>query len=70
MNITDKKQEELAAKIHKIWSRWFLHYSRNATTENMRRWTRLALTDYNNLPEEEKQKDREILQELLGKTSS
>lgn len=59
--------ELLAERIHEIWSRWFLHYSKNATPQNMRRWTRLAKTPYNKLPEEEKEKDRKILRELLKK---
>ena len=60
-----EKTEQLAERIHIIWSRWFLHYSKKATSQNMRRWTRLAHTDYKDLPEEEKQKDRDILEELL-----
>jgi len=57
--------EELAARVHQIWARWFLHYSENATPDNMRCWLRLAYTDYDNLSETEKEKDREILRELL-----
>jgi hypothetical protein len=60
-------EEILAEQIHKIWSRWFLHYSKNASPKNMRRWTRLAKTPYNKLPESEKEKDREILREILSK---
>ena len=62
---TENNVEELAARVHKIWARWFLHYSKNATADNMHRWTHLAHTDYYNLPEDEKEKDREILREIL-----
>ena len=65
MNKNIPTEELLAERIHTIWSRWFLHYSKNATPQNMRRWTRLAHTAYIDLPEEEKQKDREILKELF-----
>ena len=68
--MTEQQTEELSARIHQIWARWFLHYSKNATQENMRRWTRLAHTDYNDLPEEEKQKDREILKEILASSDN
>ena len=60
--------EILAARIHSIWSRWFLYYSQNANPKNMQRWTQLAHTDYDKLPETEKEKDREILRELLKET--
>ena len=64
--MTDCEIEELSARIHKIWARWFLHYSQNATPQNMRRWIRLAHTKYDKLSETEKEKDREILREILG----
>ena len=64
--MNNMETEKLAMQIHKIWARWFLHYSQNATPENMCRWTRLAHTDYDKLPETEKEKDREILRELLS----
>ena len=65
MSLSQEEQEIIAARIHQIWSRWFLHYSKNATPENMRRWTRLAMTDYAKLPEDEKEKDRKIVEEIL-----
>ncbi len=58
--------EILAARVHQIWARWFLHYSQNATPQNMQRWAKLAHTSYEQLPESEKEKDREILRALLG----
>lgn len=64
--MNNKDFEILAAQVHKIWARWFLHYSKNATPDNIRRWTRLAHTDYNQLPEQEKEKDRKILEEILS----
>ena len=67
MALSQKEEEALAARIHTICARWFLHYSKNATPENMRRWLRLAHTHYDKLPESEKEKDREILRELLNK---
>ena len=65
MNLSDQDIEKLSARIHAIWSRWFLHHRKNASAQNLRRWTRLAYTAYEKLPEEEKQKDRDILKELL-----
>ena len=70
MNLDEEKTEEFAARIHKIWSRWFLHYSKNATPENMRHWAHLAHTAYIDLPETEKEKDRKILRELLAEKDS
>ena len=67
MSLSQQEEEVLASRIHTIWARWFLHYSKNATPENMRRWFRLAHTAYDKLPETEKEKDREILRELLNK---
>ncbi|MBR1604678.1 MAG: hypothetical protein IJ660_01055 [Alphaproteobacteria bacterium] len=64
--INETDIENLAAQIHKIWARWFLHYNQNATPQNIHRWTILAHTDYDQLPETEKAKDRAILQELLS----
>ncbi len=65
MNSCDET-EILAARVHQIWARWFLHYSQNITPQNMQRWSKLAHTKYEQLSESEKEKDREILRELLG----
>ena len=70
MILSPEEEEALAARIHTIWARWFLHYSKNATPENMRRWLRLAHTSYDNLPEAEKEKDREILKEILASSDN
>lgn len=65
MKLTPEEIEKYSERIHIIWARWFLHHTRNATPENMKRWIKLAKTNYNKLPEEEKQKDRNILKEIL-----
>ena len=57
--------EILAERLHGIWARWLIHYSKNYSPDNMHRWIKLAHTSYANLPEDEKEKDREIIRELL-----
>jgi hypothetical protein len=47
------------------WKGWMLYASQNLTDDNISRWTRQIETDYADLSEEEKDKDREYARLIL-----
>lgn len=47
------------------WKSWMLYASKNLTDENVTRWTRQIDTDYADLSEEEKEKDRKYARLIL-----
>lgn len=75
-----KPNEELAAYAHEAWAGWMKYLFSLSTqlpdgsviipAEQVERWTRQMNTDYEDLPEDEKQSDRveaaRIMQIFLG----
>lgn len=59
------EEEILASRIHDIWSKWFLHQLENSSPENIERWMYQSSTDYADLSEEDKEKDRKQVRKLL-----
>ena len=67
--------EELADKMHEIWTRWMAYmFSKNPFNEDgtwtmprfsAHRWQRQMNTPYIELTEEEKESDRELALEIL-----
>lgn len=53
-----KVTESLAEFEHEQWSTWARHFIAEATPENIERWKRQATTPYEQLNEDEKEKDR------------
>ena len=70
-------KEELACLIHDIWGEWmdwmvFVSNQNNDGSitipkEKVERWTRQRNTNYFDLPENEKQSDRELVKRILEK---
>ena len=57
--------EKSADKVHEIWTEWYTHQRDNSTEKNIKRWERQALQSYTDLPELEKEKDRQIVRRVL-----
>lgn len=57
--------ENLSKALHDIWSNWYIYQRDNSTDENIKRWNYQSMTDYNDLSEEDKEKDRKIVREKL-----
>ena len=57
--------EKIADKVHEIWVEWYTHQRDNSTLKNIRRWNRQASQSYAELPEFEKEKDRQIVRRVL-----
>lgn len=53
--------EHDAEQIHKIWSNWYKHQRDNSSQYNINKWNIQCETEYKNLSEEDKQKDRDII---------
>lgn len=58
--------EKLSNKLHKIWSNWYKYQRDNSTRDNISRWEIQSNTDYSNLSEEDKEKDRKIVKEFFS----
>lgn len=76
MSITPEKREALAAGVHVAWVGW-MRYLFGKSTLNadgtytiprwaVERWSRQALADYADLPEEEKASDRAEADKMLA----
>jgi len=53
--------EDDAKRIHQIWSNWYKYQRDNSTPENIERWNKQSETEYKDLSEEDKEKDRDII---------
>lgn len=60
-----KLMEQLAEAEHDRWARWHIHASKNWTHDNIERWNEQAQTDYGDLTESDKEKDRREVREYL-----
>lgn len=60
-------EEALADLVHVIWSDWTRHFFSHQTPENITRWQRQLRTDYLDLSEEEKEKDRVIVRKIINR---
>ncbi len=58
--------EKIAAKVHEIWAEWYTHQRDNSTPKNIKRWERQASQSYAELPEFDKEKDRQIVRRVLA----
>lgn len=71
----DELRERLAENAHGAWSRWMTHiFSLSRETESgevvipiesVQRWRRQIATDYEDLPESEKQSDRNEADKII-----
>ena len=61
----DRSMEVLASIEHDRWARWHNYAKNNWTPENIIRWDRQAVTKYQDLTEEEKEKDRQEVRNYL-----
>ena len=69
-------REEMSDKIHQIWTRWMQYLfskcwdyptgGKVIPQEFVKRWQRQIATSYEDLPENEKDSDRDIADELIG----
>ena len=60
--------EILAAELHNIWARWFLFEQEKILSSDKKRiekWMKQAVTDYSELTNEDKEKDRRIARDIL-----
>jgi len=66
----DKQLEQdlelLSAFLHMLWAGWYIHQRDNSTPENIARWDRQAKTEYKDLSEEDKEKDRKLARKYLA----
>jgi hypothetical protein len=62
--------EVLADLEHQRWSHWERYRADNDTIANEKRWERQCETPYEELPEREKESDREFAREILDKLIS
>lgn len=60
-----RSMEALASIEHDRWSRWHIYAKNNWTPENIVRWNRQSVTKYQDLTEEEKEKDRQEVRNYL-----
>ena len=60
-----KLMEQIAAKVHEIWAEWYINQRDNSNLKNIKRWERQAKQNYEELLEEEKEKDRQIVRRVL-----
>ena len=60
-----RSMEALASIEHDRWARWHIYAKNNWTPENIIRWDRQAETKYQDLTEEEKEKDRQEVRNCL-----
>lgn len=58
--------EKMSDKLHKIWSNWYKYQRDNSIKDNISRWEIQSNTDYSNLSEEDKEKDRKIVREFFS----
>ena len=58
-------REKLADLEHEQWRHWTIYFLRNLKQENFDRWARQSKTTYSELPEIEKQSDREWADKVL-----
>jgi hypothetical protein len=56
--MSDQLLEALAAYAHHAWAGWMHYMLGNWTPENLARWKRQMATDYEHLPDDEKESDR------------
>lgn len=58
------KVEIIAEFLHNIWANWYAHQRDNSTEENILRWEMQSKTLYEDLAEEDKEKDRKLARVL------
>jgi len=56
-----KTLERKADSLHELWTHWYLQQRYNSTPKNLERWEIQAKTQYKDLSEEDKQKDRDLI---------
>lgn len=57
--------EKIASYMHDVWTNWFYHQKDNSTIDNLLRRKLQASKNYNELSEEDKEKDRKFAREIL-----
>jgi hypothetical protein len=57
--------DKLADLAHEIWAGWYKYQRDNGNADNIERWNRQSETDYKDLSEEDKEKDRKIARQYL-----
>ena len=57
--------EQIASKVHEVWSEWYVHQRDNSTQKNIKRWEKQSVQRYDELSEYEKEKDRQIVRRIL-----
>lgn len=57
--------EKLSDYMHKLWIKWYVCQKYNMSEEISLRWEKQAETPYEKLSEEDKEKDRNIVREIL-----
>lgn len=66
LNIDNSElMEKIADKVHEIWTEWYIHQRDKSTPKNIERWERQASQTYDELPEKDKEKDRQIVRRVL-----
>lgn len=66
LNIDNSElMEKIADKVHEIWTEWYIHQRDKSTPKNIERWERQASQTYDELPEADKEKDRQIVRRVL-----
>lgn len=66
LNIDNSElMEKIADKVHEIWTEWYIHQRDKSTPKNIKRWERQASQTYDELPEADKEKDRQIVRRVL-----
>jgi hypothetical protein len=66
--MTEKYKEaldKLAELTHEIWAEWHRYQIDYGSPENIERWNRQAGTDYKDLSEDDKEKDRKIARQYF-----
>lgn len=64
----DRKTEEISSYIHVMWTKWYLHMKNNFENENFSKkeiWNDQAEANYEDLSEEDKEKDRKFAREIV-----
>ena len=61
----DELREKLAELEHRQWAHWTRYMLDNLSFENIERWKRQLETPYNELPEAEKESDRNWADKVL-----
>jgi hypothetical protein len=51
--------------MHDIWAKWYIYQRDNSTPENIARWEKQSVTQYSELSEEDKEKDRKQARKVV-----